>query len=640
MVAMAAIALLLVVCCAVEGLAPDLLGQGAGKLLVGQERATFIKTPHHIKLLGEELTELAEGVDTFQSGMMQLLVGTVPWHRGQGQRQGQGQGQGELASQSMLNSLQSTTSGKPTPEAVRLSLVPFPAPFPSPARASTSASVSASAPASASASASVPGSRRGVWAWVRRLLPSNSTNSNSNSRSSRGGGSGGEGTLSGQAGQGQGGRWRWFGIVTGLFAPRSASAAVPLIRQGQGQLPVQLQVVGPGLKDPTPKVAVGSRNMPLWVQGGMGQRAGATGQGEQMGRGQRGLGLEAWQGKGGQGHEGEESLLSYLQALPSAVAQLSQLASPRARLKSQTLQKPQNPWAHSYSPYRAGSGTGVGAGGAGGVRGAGGTGGVVVGVTGGAGAVRGVAGDLPARSINRSFQTKVSRLLNNDRRKILTFQRATDGFRSEGISSNAYIIALEGLFGASLLGTVVGPLVLEIPEKETARSLKAAYDRFVVAQAQKQRGREGGVAGVGGGSKGGGGGGRAGFKWSSLTLRLFGTGEGAQGQLQGMHGVQVQGGQTQAQKKQAQQAQVRAQAQVQAQAQGRLKLPLNIPPNRRLSVQRHMTSLAAGGCPVEFFAHLTRELGNSRAVAALPEVLVQLSPDGALALRAASRGGA
>jgi hypothetical protein len=79
----------------------------------------------------------------------------------------------------------------------------------------------------------------------------------------------------------------------------------------------------------------------------------------------------------------------------------------------------------------------------------------------------------------------VTRLLNNDRSKISAFQHATNNFRSTCITSSAYLSLLEGLFGASILGTVVGPLVNEIPERECAMSLKVAYERFVVMSQKK-----------------------------------------------------------------------------------------------------------------------------------------------------------
>jgi hypothetical protein len=87
----------------------------------------------------------------------------------------------------------------------------------------------------------------------------------------------------------------------------------------------------------------------------------------------------------------------------------------------------------------------------------------------------------PAVGMNVKFQSAVSKLLKGDTVKIKTFQRATDRLRSDDISGDEFLLTLETLFGAEALESVVVPLISELPERKTADTLQAAYDKKVAA---------------------------------------------------------------------------------------------------------------------------------------------------------------
>ena len=87
----------------------------------------------------------------------------------------------------------------------------------------------------------------------------------------------------------------------------------------------------------------------------------------------------------------------------------------------------------------------------------------------------------PAVGMNVKFQSAVSKLLKGDTVKIKTFQRATDRLRSDDISGEDFLQTLDSLFGAEALESVVIPLISELPERKTADTLQAAYDKRVAA---------------------------------------------------------------------------------------------------------------------------------------------------------------
>ena len=81
-------------------------------------------------------------------------------------------------------------------------------------------------------------------------------------------------------------------------------------------------------------------------------------------------------------------------------------------------------------------------------------------------------------SMDKSFQLSVSKLLKGDTKKIMLFQKATDSFRSGGISAADYIMSLEKLFGSDVLGlSIIPPLTAQLPEKDRASELRKAYEQ-------------------------------------------------------------------------------------------------------------------------------------------------------------------
>jgi hypothetical protein len=87
-----------------------------------------------------------------------------------------------------------------------------------------------------------------------------------------------------------------------------------------------------------------------------------------------------------------------------------------------------------------------------------------------------------AASMNSKFQAAVLKLLKGDSSKMKSFQRSTDDFRSGNVSPDAFLKTLENLFGADALSSVVTPLAAELPERDLASKLKAAYDKAVAAK--------------------------------------------------------------------------------------------------------------------------------------------------------------
>ena len=81
-------------------------------------------------------------------------------------------------------------------------------------------------------------------------------------------------------------------------------------------------------------------------------------------------------------------------------------------------------------------------------------------------------------SMDKSFQLSVSKLLKGDTKKIMLFQKATDSFRSGGISAADFIVSLEKLFGSDVSGvSIIPPLIAQLPEKDRASELRKAYEQ-------------------------------------------------------------------------------------------------------------------------------------------------------------------
>ena len=81
-------------------------------------------------------------------------------------------------------------------------------------------------------------------------------------------------------------------------------------------------------------------------------------------------------------------------------------------------------------------------------------------------------------SMDKSFQLSVSKLLKGDTKKIMLFQKATDSFRSGGVSATDYIVSLDKLFGSDVVGaSIIPPLIAQLPEKDRATELRKAYEQ-------------------------------------------------------------------------------------------------------------------------------------------------------------------
>ena len=89
------------------------------------------------------------------------------------------------------------------------------------------------------------------------------------------------------------------------------------------------------------------------------------------------------------------------------------------------------------------------------------------------------------RSMSAGYLTTVNAFLKKDQQKVRAFQRATDEYRSGAIDVKQFISTLEGLFASSDLAAIVTPLAAELPEKDKAKELKTAFEKFVAVGASK-----------------------------------------------------------------------------------------------------------------------------------------------------------
>merc|ERR1711871_465254 len=103
-------------------------------------------------------------------------------------------------------------------------------------------------------------------------------------------------------------------------------------------------------------------------------------------------------------------------------------------------------------------------------------------------------------SMNAAFQQSISRKLKNDRRKIQTFQKATDAYRAGSSKPENFLAEIEALFGAVELESVIGPLCSELPEVDKSKMLKTTYQRLY-KQSSGNSGRGGLFSGFFGSSK-------------------------------------------------------------------------------------------------------------------------------------------
>merc|ERR1711871_1825288 len=97
-------------------------------------------------------------------------------------------------------------------------------------------------------------------------------------------------------------------------------------------------------------------------------------------------------------------------------------------------------------------------------------------------------------SMNAAFQQSISRKLKNDRRKIQTFQKATDAYRAGSSKPENFLAEIEALFGVVELESIIGPLSSELPEADKSKILKSTYQKLY-----KQSSSGGGGGGGGGG---------------------------------------------------------------------------------------------------------------------------------------------
>ena len=109
--------------------------------------------------------------------------------------------------------------------------------------------------------------------------------------------------------------------------------------------------------------------------------------------------------------------------------------------------------------------------------------------------------DSAPASMNAAFQQSISKKLKNDRRKIQTFQKATDAYRAGSSKPEKFLEEIEALFGVVELESIIGPLSSELPEADKSKILKSTYQKLYK---QSSSGGGGGGGGLFGGLFGGG----------------------------------------------------------------------------------------------------------------------------------------
>jgi hypothetical protein len=209
----------------------------------------------------------------------------------------------------------------------------------------------------------------------------------------------------------------------------------------------------------------------------------------------------------------------------------------------------------------------------------------------------------PAVGMNVKFQSAVSKLLKGDTVKIKTFQRATDRLRSDDISGDEFLLTLETLFGAEALESVVIPLISELPERKTADTLQAAYDRKVAAMLKASTPPKGP------------------FSFSFLTPPKKAAAPVAAAVVLPI-----------AEKKKIPVPAARLKsltpAPVAAAKAVVFKVPSKVPIGKKVSIEKQMKSLLAGTTdPKTFYTSISRELGKEKMAEVIADIISVFPPD-------------
>jgi hypothetical protein len=204
----------------------------------------------------------------------------------------------------------------------------------------------------------------------------------------------------------------------------------------------------------------------------------------------------------------------------------------------------------------------------------------------------------PAVGMNVKFQSAVSKLLKGDTVKIKTFQRATDRLRSDDISGDEFLLTLETLFGAEALESVVVPLISELPERKTADTLQAAYDKKVAAMVKASTPPKGP------------------FSFSFLTPPP----KKAAAPVAASVVLPI------ADKKKipvlASRLKSLTPAPVAAAKALVFKVPSKVPIGKKVSIEKQMKSLLAGTTdPKSFYTSISRELGKEKTVEVISDII-------------------
>ena len=206
-----------------------------------------------------------------------------------------------------------------------------------------------------------------------------------------------------------------------------------------------------------------------------------------------------------------------------------------------------------------------------------------------------------AVAMNVKFQTSVSKLLKGDGNKIKTFQRATDDFRSDDVSSENFIETLITLFGADALESVIIPLISELPERKMSVKLQIAYDKKVIAMKKAENPVKSPFS----------------FNFGGAPKNPVSTPMPAAALVAVLPAASIN-------EKKFMSGGPKARAPVTAISVKEVvfKVPSKVPIAKKLSIEKQMKSLLSGSTDVKtFYSNVSKELGKEKTKEVMPDII-------------------
>ena len=212
-----------------------------------------------------------------------------------------------------------------------------------------------------------------------------------------------------------------------------------------------------------------------------------------------------------------------------------------------------------------------------------------------------------AVAMNVKFQTSVSKLLKGDGNKIKTFQRATDDFRSDDVSSENFIETLITLFGADALESVIIPLISELPERKMSVKLQIAYDKKVTAMRKAENPAKSPFS----------------FNFGGAPKKTVSTPTPTAALVAVLPVASIN-------EKKFMSGGPKARVPVTAISvkEAVFKVPSKVPIAKKLSIEKQMKSLLSGSTDVKtFYSNVSKELGKEKTKEVMPDIIAVFPAD-------------